>query len=377
VSHRTRRRAAAAVAGLLLCAAVPAGQSRAESPDEARAAVRAAAERFAALQPGVDRALQAYEDTLADLASGVCRSIVADQEADAAAVVDAARRGQASDRVRALYMTGGAAALYASVLDAGSATEAMQRVAYVQRLVAVGSAAAAAGSADAARLRGRAGVLEARADAGTATAAKVQRRYEILVARLDEAAAEVAALSERARDLEEAQALLDRIADLNAAVAATGAQRVETARASATIPPLFKRLYVQAARTCPGMSWTLLAAVGQVESGHGANPGTSYAGAQGPMQFLPSTFQAYAVDGDKDGDKDIRDPADSVFSAANYLCRNGAGRGPDALARAVWHYNHADWYVQLVLKLAGQYAERDGGGHGSQGTDLGAGLDGS
>jgi membrane-bound lytic murein transglycosylase B len=66
------------------------------------------------------------------------------------------------------------------------------------------------------------------------------------------------------------------------------------------------------------------------------------------------------VDGDGDGDRDIRDPADSVFSAAHYLCANGAGRGGHALERAVWHYNHADWYVALVLKLAGQYAERDG-----------------
>jgi membrane-bound lytic murein transglycosylase B len=109
------------------------------------------------------------------------------------------------------------------------------------------------------------------------------------------------------------------------------------------------------------MSWSLLAAIGQVESGHGANPGTSYAGAQGPMQFMPSTFAAYGVDGDNDGDTDIMDPADSVFSAAHYLCANGAGRGGDALARAIWHYNHADWYVQLVLKLAGQYAERTPG----------------
>ena len=60
-----------------------------------------------------------------------------------------------------------------------------------------------------------------------------------------------------------------------------------------------------------------------------------------------------------DGDRDIMDPADAVFWAANYLCRNGAGRGAEAMARAIWHYNHADWYVQLVLKLAGQYAERD------------------
>jgi membrane-bound lytic murein transglycosylase B len=108
------------------------------------------------------------------------------------------------------------------------------------------------------------------------------------------------------------------------------------------------------------MSWTLLAAVGQVESGHGANTNESYAGAQGPMQFMPATFATYGVDGDGDGDRDIRDPVDAVYSAANYLCANGAGRDDASLARAIWHYNHADWYVSLVLKLAGQYAERDG-----------------
>ncbi len=359
MSPRTLRPAAALVAGVLLCA-VPVSPARAETAQEARAAARAAAARVTEMQPGVERALRAYERALGSLAAGVSRSIVADQAADAAAQVEAARRAAASDRVRALYMTGGTAALYASVMDAASASDALVRVAYVQRLVASGSADALAGTAETTRLRERAGRLEARADAGAVRASQVQRRYEALVARLGDATAQVDALSERARGLEEAQRLLDRIAALNAAVDATGAQRVATARASATVPPLYQRLYVQAARTCRGMSWTLLAAIGQVESGHGANPGTSYAGAQGPMQFMPATFAAYGVDGDGDGDRDVQDPADAVFSAANYLCRNGAGRGPDALARAVWHYNHAEWYVQLVLKLAGQYAQRDG-----------------
>jgi hypothetical protein len=256
-------------------------------------------------------------------------------------------------------MTGGAAALYVSVLDAGSAEDAMQRVAYVQRLVRVGAAASRAGEETAAALQERAARLERAADARAVTAADVQRRYEDVLAALQEVQAELAALSEQARRLEEAQALAARIAALNAAVDATGAERVATARASETVPETFMRLYVDAARSCPGMSWTLLAAVGQVESGHGANTNTSYAGAQGPMQFMPATFAAYGVDGDKDGDTDIHDPADAVFSAAHYLCANGAGRGGEALARAVWHYNHAEWYVQLVLKLAGQYAERD------------------
>jgi membrane-bound lytic murein transglycosylase B len=74
------------------------------------------------------------------------------------------------------------------------------------------------------------------------------------------------------------------------------------------------------------------------------------------MQFLPSTFAAYAVDGDGDGATDIQDPADAIFTAAHYLCANGAGRGQASLYQAIWHYNHADWYVQLVLKLAGELA---------------------
>lgn len=355
------RRVTAWVAGVVLLAGLPVAPARAETVEEARAAARAAAERVEAMQPGVDRALRDYERALGALAAGVSRSVAADQAADAAALVEADRRGRASDRVRALYMTGGTAALYASVLGAADAGEAMHRATYVQRLVALGSAEALASSDRATRLRDRAGLLEEIADAGAVTASLVQQRYQRLLDRLAAATAEVAALSDRARGLAEAQELLARVAALNAAVEASGAQQVATARASSTIPLLFKRLYVEAARTCPGMSWTLLAAVGQVESGHGANPGTSYAGAQGPMQFMPATFAAYGVDGDGDGDRDVQDPADAVFSAANYLCRNGAGRGETALARAIWHYNHADWYVQLVLKLAGQYAARDGG----------------
>ncbi len=72
------------------------------------------------------------------------------------------------------------------------------------------------------------------------------------------------------------------------------------------------------------------------------------------MQFMPATFEAYGVDGNGDGVRDILDPADSVFSAANYLCASGAGQGPDGLRRALFAYNHAQWYVELVLNVAGQ-----------------------
>ncbi|MFG2003010.1 lytic transglycosylase domain-containing protein [Spirillospora sp. NPDC048911] len=123
-------------------------------------------------------------------------------------------------------------------------------------------------------------------------------------------------------------------------------------------PGSYMDLYRQAATTCPGLSWTVLAAIGQVESDHGRNAGRSSAGALGPMQFMPATWRAYGVDGDRDGKADIMNPYDAVPGAAKYLCANGAGKGGKQLYRAIWHYNHADWYVQKVLALARAYAAR-------------------
>jgi membrane-bound lytic murein transglycosylase B len=80
----------------------------------------------------------------------------------------------------------------------------------------------------------------------------------------------------------------------------------------------------------------------------------------GPMQFLPSTFAAYAVDGDGDGVTDIWNPADAIYSAARYLCANGAGAGPRALYNAIYRYNPADWYVLMVMRVAGELATRFG-----------------
>jgi hypothetical protein len=119
-------------------------------------------------------------------------------------------------------------------------------------------------------------------------------------------------------------------------------------------------LYKAAAPTCPGLPWVVLAAIGQVESGHGSNPHDSSAGAEGPMQFLPATFAAFAVDGDGDGVANIRDPADAIFTAAAYLCSNHAGRDAAGLRGAIYRYNHANWYVELVLNVAAQLAKRFG-----------------
>ncbi|MGH3241033.1 MAG: lytic transglycosylase domain-containing protein, partial [Spirillospora sp.] len=123
-------------------------------------------------------------------------------------------------------------------------------------------------------------------------------------------------------------------------------------------PSSYLDLYKQAARDCRGLSWTVLAAIGQVESDHGRNAGRSSAGALGPMQFMPATWKAYGVDGDRDGKADIMNPYDAIPGAAKYLCANGAGRGGKQLYNAVFRYNHAHWYVQKVLSLAKAYAAR-------------------
>jgi peptidoglycan hydrolase CwlO-like protein len=365
VRRRPRGAALAIAAGLLLNAvpaqvgsaqAARAGQTTApESAAAAQAAAQQAADRVDALQPRVKRALHAYERALAQISGSVSRSVAAEQQADETAARALAQRRVVGNQVRALYMSGGSVALFASVLSAPTATDALRRVAYVQRLVettsilADDSAAASAGDA------ARATELEATADHEVVTAADVTRRYDQLSEALGEAGASLAHLSDHARTLAVAERAAAALQELAASAGASAADRVATARA-APIPADFRKLYVGSAKTCNGLSWTVLAAIGQVESGHGRNPSTSYAGAQGPMQFLPSTFAAYAVDGDQDGDADIMDPADAIFSAAHYLCANGGGQGADGLHNAIWHYNHAEWYVDLVLKLASELA---------------------
>ncbi len=131
----------------------------------------------------------------------------------------------------------------------------------------------------------------------------------------------------------------------------------------ATVRPGHINSYLQlfrasAATYCPAMSWTILAAIGQIESADGQNMGPSSAGALGPMQFLPSTWAQWGIDGfGPPGPADIMNPLDAVPSAARMLCADGASSGTAAgLRQAIFAYNHADWYVNEVLALAAQYA---------------------
>jgi hypothetical protein len=125
------------------------------------------------------------------------------------------------------------------------------------------------------------------------------------------------------------------------------------------LPSTYLQLFRDsAAKYCPGLSWTILAAIGQIESGDGTNVGPSTAGALGPMQFLPSTWAIWGIDGfGQTGPPDIMNPYDAVPSAARMLCADGAARGGSALSAAIFDYNHAGWYVKEVLALAAEYAK--------------------
>jgi transglycosylase-like protein with SLT domain len=134
-----------------------------------------------------------------------------------------------------------------------------------------------------------------------------------------------------------------------------------TQAAARDIPPDMLALYREAATTCPGLSWSVLAGIGSVESAHGRNAGESSAGALGPMQFLPETWQRYGLDADGDGLADVHSARDAVFGAVMLLCANG-GANPATLDGALFAYNHAQWYVDEVRLASAQYAAADEAG---------------
>ncbi len=105
-----------------------------------------------------------------------------------------------------------------------------------------------------------------------------------------------------------------------------------------------------------GIPWNVLAAINKIESNFGRNMGPSSAGAIGWMQFMPSTWERWGTDADANGYADPWSPVDAIYSAARYLAASG---GSTDIRRAVFSYNHADWYVNQVLQLAQLYGSSD------------------
>jgi hypothetical protein len=142
------------------------------------------------------------------------------------------------------------------------------------------------------------------------------------------------------------------------------------------IPRQYLGFYTQAARTCPGLSWQVLAAIGKIESDHGRSsaPGVRsgvnrFGCCAGPMQFNltngpPSTWDTWGT-----GIRaQVYDPAHAVPAAARKLCGDGLAHpqrirgdpcpqvlGSAALHTALRRYNNACWYVHEVITLAGRY----------------------
>ena len=103
--------------------------------------------------------------------------------------------------------------------------------------------------------------------------------------------------------------------------------------------------YYRKAQRRFGIDWEILAAINYVETKFGRVRSASSAGAQGPMQFIPATWDAYGMGGD------VHDPHDAIMGAANYLRASGA---PGDYRGALFAYNHADAYVTAILRYARQ-----------------------
>jgi len=129
------------------------------------------------------------------------------------------------------------------------------------------------------------------------------------------------------------------------------------------LPPAWAALDRSAAATCPGLPWSVLAAIGAVESDSGRSTapgvasGANAAGAEGPMQFEPSTFAAYATVGPGGAaPASPYDPVDAVYTAATLLCADGGGSST-GLRGAVLAYDHSTAYVDTVLTLSLGFAD--------------------
>jgi membrane-bound lytic murein transglycosylase B len=119
--------------------------------------------------------------------------------------------------------------------------------------------------------------------------------------------------------------------------------------------PIYQRAAAQYGLGSQGAA--ILAGINAVETNFGTDLGPSSAGAEGWMQFMPSTWAEWGVDANGDGVADPNNPEDAIYAAARYL--SAAGMPADTYG-AIYAYNHADWYVSEVLADAGCYAAEVG-----------------
>ena len=154
------------------------------------------------------------------------------------------------------------------------------------------------------------------------------------------------------------------------ACSAAGSGAAPSADARHGIPAHYLALYRSASRRY-GVPWPVLAGIGSIETNHGRSraPGVRagvnrYGCCAGPMQFNlrngpPSTWDRYGVDSNRDGNRDVHDPADAIASAGHYL--RALLRAADGdLRQAVLGYNHSPAYVDHVLARARAYAQLSG-----------------
>ena len=119
--------------------------------------------------------------------------------------------------------------------------------------------------------------------------------------------------------------------------------------------------YYREAESASGVGWNYLAAINLIETRFGSIDGVSTAGAQGPMQFMPSTFAGYGEGGD------IHSPHDSIMAAGRYLAANGFANDRDG---AIYRYNNANQYVRAVNDYAAVLAADPAAFAGYYGWDV-------
>ncbi|MFN8081332.1 MAG: lytic transglycosylase domain-containing protein [Kineosporiaceae bacterium] len=354
-----RRTGWMAVALALVCpvwTGAPSAQARAgaTSPGPrtsaaARAEAAQAGAQVQALTAEYRRRSSAAQAAMRDLAAAYSAVASTDADREAADAQVRADRARQAARVRALYVDGGTS-LTAAVLDAGSVQDALWRLSVGRRVgegvVREAGRALQTSEQSATLATDRALAADAATSAMARAADRLAEESEAAQLILRQAQARLATLSAQARRLRAAEEAAAALAEAQRAAASSTPVGPVTALG---IPEPFEKAYRSAATTCPGLRWTLLAAVGQVESGHGRNNGPSSAGAIGPMQFMPATFAAYRVDGDGDGKADPWNYADAIPTAARYLCASGLDASDAGVQRALLAYNHAQWYVDLVL----------------------------